>query len=210
MLRGNPHATATARSLDDDWIALAESLGFVVVREGGAYVTYDGAGTIGVAPYDDLDPDDCLAQIVLHELCHFAVEGVSSRSSPDWGLDNTTERDVPQEHAALVAQLLVLAPHHLEGTLAPTTDFRAWYDEVLAPLGPALRASLHDGVAMNAAVADAVAAGGASLTGAASAEPGTAARVASQGARAALALRGFGGDGRVDRALRGMANALRD
>lgn len=209
MLRGNPDATAIARAHDSEWVDLAASLGFSVVREAGAYVTYDGAGTVGVAPYSDLDPDDCLAQIILHELCHFAVEGTWSRSAPDWGLDNTTERDVPQEHAALVAQLLVLAPHDLERALAPTTDFRAWYDGVLAPLGATVRTSPHDGAAVAATVAAAIAAGGALLTGVASAGPDVAAQVASHGQRAARALLALGGDGRVDGALRSLGASLR-
>jgi hypothetical protein len=125
---GDAALFAALRTLDDAWVALAAEFGFAVVRAEGAYVAYDGAGTISVAPYHDLDPDDCLAQIVLHELCHHLVEGTGSRGHEDWGLDNITDHDAPRELAALRLQAGLLDRHGLREVLAPTTDFRPAYD----------------------------------------------------------------------------------
>ena len=36
-----------------------------------------------------LDADDSLAQLVLHEICHLLVQGPAHRDQNDWGLDNT-------------------------------------------------------------------------------------------------------------------------
>lgn len=118
---------------DDAWIALANALGFRVVREHGAFVAYDGHGTIAVAPYEALDDDDCLAQIVLHELCHHWVQGVDSRHEMDWGLNNTDATDEDREHLALELQAALLAAHGLARVLVPTTDFRPYYERLLDP-----------------------------------------------------------------------------
>ena len=138
MLRDHPDLITAMRRDDDAWIRLAASAAFDVHRVHGAYVSYDGRGAIAVAPYDDLDPDDCLAQIILHELCHFAAEGPASRHLADWGLDNTDDRHVDREHLALWVQRALVDPHRLADVLAPTTDFRPWYDAHLdAPVPPA-------------------------------------------------------------------------
>lgn len=75
-----------------------------------------------------MDADDCLAQMVFHELCHWLIQGVPSVGWVDWGLDNEGARDTEREHACLRLQAELLAPHGLRRTLAPTTDFRAFYD----------------------------------------------------------------------------------
>ena len=82
--------------------------------------------TIGTA--DTLDPDDCLAQMVLHELCHSLVEGAQSLRLPDFGLDNETSRDSVREHACLRLQAWLTGRHGLRRALAPTTEFRSYYD----------------------------------------------------------------------------------
>lgn len=82
-----------------------------------------------------LDPDDCLAQMILHELCHSLIEGVESFDVPDFGLDNEGDRDVIREHACLRLQAWLNDKHGLRGVLAPTTSFRRYYDELTdAPL----------------------------------------------------------------------------
>lgn len=83
-----------------------------------------------------LDPDDCLAQMILHELCHSLIEGVQSFQVPDFGLDNEGARDVLREHACLRLQAWLTDKYGLRGVLAPTTDFRSYYDQLPAdPLG---------------------------------------------------------------------------
>jgi hypothetical protein len=90
-----------------------------------------------IAPDESLDPDDCLAQMILHELCHALIEGPESFERPDWGLDNTGERDVVREHACLRLQAALTAAFGLREVLAPTTDFREFHDSLDAdPLTP--------------------------------------------------------------------------
>ena len=55
---------------------------------------------------------------------------------PDFGLDNESERDVLREHACLRLQAWLTDPHGLRQVLAPTTDFRPYYDALPEdPLG---------------------------------------------------------------------------
>jgi hypothetical protein len=118
--------------LDRVWLACAERTGLRVVREPGAYASTDGRGTLAIAVDAELDADDSLAQMVFHELCHALVEGPESFEAVDWGLDNTGDDDVAREHACLRLQAHLARPRGLGRVLAPTTDFRAFYDA----LGP--------------------------------------------------------------------------
>lgn len=49
---------------------------------------------------------------------------------PDFGLDNESVRDVVREHACLRLQAWLTDKQGLRGALAPTTDFRSYYDEL--------------------------------------------------------------------------------
>ena len=71
------------RTLDARWPKLLMQFGFNVVRHADGWVTYDGNGTIAVVPNDELDDDDTLAQILLHELMHHFVEGQTSYHRAD-------------------------------------------------------------------------------------------------------------------------------
>ena len=91
------------------WLTAATELGLRVRRSPHGYATTDGNGSLSIAPDGDLDADDCLAQIILHELCHALVQGPSSFSMPDWGLSNDMEEaekrgDFIREHACLRVQ----------------------------------------------------------------------------------------------------------
>ena len=90
--------------VDQLWLATAERLGFRVRRSGDVYASTDGHGVMTLGSDETLDPDDCLAQMILHECCHWLVEGDESRHLPDWGLDNMTPRDAPREMACLRLQ----------------------------------------------------------------------------------------------------------
>ena len=86
-----------------------------------------------MAPTDCLDADDCLAQIIFHELCHALTQGEAQFDQPDWGLDNDDTHaafvgDLTREWACLRVQAMFLRPYGLRKLLAPTTDFRAFYD----------------------------------------------------------------------------------
>lgn len=117
-----------ADALDTVWVETARQLGFRVERTPNAYATTDGQGVIAVGTSDTMDADDCLAQVLFHEFCHALVQGEALARKPDWGLDNETTRDTHREHACLRLQATLARRHGLRRFLAPTTDYRAYYD----------------------------------------------------------------------------------
>jgi len=122
--------------LDGVWLTVAERIGFRVQRSAEVYAATDGNGLMTIGAPSTLDPDDCLAQMILHELCHSLIEGSRSLRVPDFGLDNESEGDLLREHACLRLQAWLTGRHGLRGVLAPTTDFRTYYDGLPAdPLG---------------------------------------------------------------------------
>ena len=116
--------------LDAIWLTVAERVGFRVERSSEVYASTDGRGTMVIGASDTLDPDDCLAQMILHELCHSLIEGADSLDLPDFGLDNETSSDEVREHACLRLQAWLTGQHGLRRVLAPTTNFRGYYDEL--------------------------------------------------------------------------------
>ena len=77
---------------------------------------------------DTLDADDCLAQMIFHELCHSLVQGPAGLRERDWGLDNLSDQDTEREHATLRVQASLAQEYGLRRVLGPTTDFRGFYD----------------------------------------------------------------------------------
>ena len=65
------------------WLGAAKELGLSVRRSPHGYATTDGQGQLSIAPDGELDADDCLAQIILHELSHALVQGEGSFDLPD-------------------------------------------------------------------------------------------------------------------------------
>jgi hypothetical protein len=118
---------------DATWLEALRCAGFTLVRDPSAYVSYDGRGAISVSPDDQMDDDDHLAQILLHELCHHLVEGDASRDEADWGLDNMSDADAVRELAALRVQAWLADGYGLRALMVATTDFRPYYEA----LGPA-------------------------------------------------------------------------
>jgi hypothetical protein len=116
--------------LDAIWLTVADRIGFRVERSAEVYASTDGKGVMTIGAPSTLDPDDCLAQMILHELCHSLIEGTDSLAVPDFGLDNESERDVVREHACLRLQAWLTEEHGLRHVLAPTTDFRSYYDKL--------------------------------------------------------------------------------
>jgi hypothetical protein len=110
--------------LDRIWVTCAERIGFRVVRTDSAYASTDGKGTLLIGQDSSLDPDDCLAQMILHELCHALVEGPEGEGLSDWGLDNASGRDTWREHATLRLQAFLADGGGVRDFFAPTTDFR--------------------------------------------------------------------------------------
>ncbi len=118
--------------LDAIWLTTAKRIGFRVVRSSEVYAAADGTGVLTIGAPETLDTDDCLAQMIFHELCHALVEGPHKLEQPDWGLDNITDKDVVREHACLRLQAFLASRFGLRGVLAPTTEFRAFYDALPA------------------------------------------------------------------------------
>ncbi len=116
--------------LDVIWTNAAHAMGLSVRRTSDAYASTDGHGTLLLSDAKGMDPDDCLAQMILHEICHWMVQGVQSLGWVDWGLDNEGTVDREREHACLRLQAALLDPYGLRGVLAPTTDFRSYYDKL--------------------------------------------------------------------------------
>jgi len=114
--------------LDAIWLTVAKRIGFRVERSPEVYASTDGRGVMIIGTPQTLDRDDCLAQMILHELCHSLVEGAQSLRVADFGLDNESERDVTREHACLRLQAWLTDKYGLRLALAPTTDFRTYYD----------------------------------------------------------------------------------
>ena len=68
--------------------------------------------------------------MIFHELCHSLVEGEQSFAAPDWGMDNTGPDHDWREHACLRVQWVLTGRHGLRTLFAPTTDFRAFWDQL--------------------------------------------------------------------------------
>src|SRR3954452_11457807 len=109
------------------WIDAAARVGLRVERTDAAYASTDGSGVISVGADETLDDDDSLAQLVFHELCHALVQGPENLGVPDWGLDNTSDRDLVAEHACLRLQAHLADAQALRPLMTPTTISRAYY-----------------------------------------------------------------------------------
>lgn len=120
-----------ADPLEVIWVGVAALCGFRVVRRGDVYASFDGQGTIALAERIDLDPDDSVAQMVLHELCHALVQGPEQQGRVDWGL-SVEGLDALEEHACHRLQAALADPHRLRAFLAVTTDWRPYWDALPA------------------------------------------------------------------------------
>jgi putative zinc- or iron-chelating protein len=112
------------------WLGAARRIGLGVVRTPDAYAATDGRGTLAIGGDAALDADDSLAQMIFHELCHSLVEGEASFARADWGMDNTGPDHDWREHACLRVQWVLAGRHGLRAVFAPTTDFRAFWDQL--------------------------------------------------------------------------------
>src|SRR6185369_13605946 len=112
------------------WLTAARRIGLRVVRTPDAYAATDGSGTLAIGSDATLDPDDSLGQMIFHELCHSLVEGEQAFTRPDWGMDNTGPDHDWREHACLRVQWVLAGRHGLGAVFAPTTEFRAFWDQL--------------------------------------------------------------------------------
>lgn len=134
--------------LETIWVRALEKLGIKVVFSTGAYADLDGKGTLSIGTTRNLDPDDCVAQIIFHEICHWLIEGIDSVHKVNWGVVNTSLADLDREYATLRLQAALAEPYGLRKFLANTTDHRAYYDAL--PKDPF--AQSNDGTAQLARV----------------------------------------------------------
>lgn len=116
--------------LDLVWLKAASALGIEVRRSGEVYASWDGERVLTLSDASDFDPDDSLAQLIFHELCHALVAGPVQRTRPDWGLDNTSSVDLVQEHACHRLQATLAARHGLRDFMAVTTEWRPYWDSL--------------------------------------------------------------------------------
>ncbi len=116
--------------LDLVWRRCATELGFDIVRSGEVYASFDGHRRISLSTPDDFDADDSLAQMILHELCHALIAGPDALTREDWGLDNTSERDLEQEHATHRLQAHLADRWGLRALFAVTTQWRDHWDRL--------------------------------------------------------------------------------
>jgi hypothetical protein len=128
--------------LDLVWLATGRRLGLRIRRNPAIFSATDGKGLLELGPRDTLDPDDTLAQMLLHEICHWITNGVETFSERDWGFALDAELDW-REHACLRLQAALADGHGLRLQLAPTSQFRLYYDHIpadpFAPIEPSER-----------------------------------------------------------------------
>ncbi len=118
--------------LDLVWLALMRRLGLEVVRTADAYASYDGAGTLAIARREHLDADDCLAQMLLHEVAHALVQGRRGLDTVDWALPCDAQPDPDTEYAAQRVQAHFADRVGMRPFFAVTTQWRPHWDA----LGP--------------------------------------------------------------------------
>lgn len=123
--------------LDVIWYATARRLGMHIRRNPAIFSATDGTGLLELGPRETLDPDDSAAQMILHEIVHWITNGLETFHERDWGFALDSELDW-REHSCLRLQAAVTAEFGLRQVLAPTSQFREYYDavpdDVFAPL----------------------------------------------------------------------------
>ena len=119
------------------WLATATRLGLTIRRDPAVFSMTDGQGTLWFSTRAHLDEDDNLAQMLLHEVCHWVTNGIDQFSERDWGFP-LYDGTCPREHAALRLQAWWSGRHGLREWMGPTGAYRQYYDQLpddpLAPL----------------------------------------------------------------------------
>jgi hypothetical protein len=117
--------------LDLVWLHAATRMGMRVERSPEVNASWSGDGVLTIGTPETLDPDDSLAQMILHEACHALVEGPESLYKLDWGLQNNPDKKA-HEHACLRLQAALADQVGMRAFFASTTIFRAYYDALPA------------------------------------------------------------------------------
>lgn len=118
------------------WLATAKELGLTVRRNPEVFGMTEGDGLLHLGDRSTLDPDDCLLQMIFHEICHWITNGVDSADQRDWGFQLDGPLD-PREHACQRLQAFLSEAHGLRDMMGATGDFRQYWDQIPAdPLEP--------------------------------------------------------------------------
>jgi hypothetical protein len=118
------------------WLSTARRLGLTLRRDPSIFSRTDGSGHLWLGPRADLDPDDTLCQMLLHELCHWITNGIETFHEQDWGFP-LMDGDDPREFSSLRLQAWLADQHGLRGMLGPTGKYREYFDRIGAdPLAP--------------------------------------------------------------------------
>jgi hypothetical protein len=114
--------------VDQIWMRAASDFGLTIERSADAFAAFDGKGTLTIATVEHFDADDCLAQMIFHEICHWLVAGRRGIKLDDWGLSNIDDRDLIYEYAAIRVQAALSQKYGLRDFMAVTTDWRPYWD----------------------------------------------------------------------------------
>lgn len=116
--------------LDLIWLECVHQLGWQVKRSHDVFASWNGAKTLTLGRASDLDLDDHLGQLILHELCHALIEGESGEAQVDWGLENIDSRHLVNELACHRLQAFFADRINARSFFAVTTDWRPYYDQI--------------------------------------------------------------------------------
>jgi len=116
--------------LDLVWLNTAHALGMKIERSDHVFASWDGVSVLTMSTAACFDDDDSLAQMIFHEICHALVAGPQGLDQPDWGLENTDDRDRIQEQATHRLQAALADRHGLRAFLAVTTEHRPYFDSL--------------------------------------------------------------------------------
>lgn len=119
------------------WLATARRLGLTVRRDPSIFSRTDGSGMLWLGPRADLDADDTLCQMLFHEICHWATNGVASFQAEDWGFP-LQDYDDPREFGTLRLQAWWADRHGLRTMFGPTGKYREYFDRIAPGQGGAL------------------------------------------------------------------------
>jgi hypothetical protein len=115
--------------IDLIWLSTAKELGLTIRRNSEVFGMTEGDGLVHLGDRSTLDPDDCLLQMIFHEICHWITNGVDSAQQRDWGFQLDGPLD-PREHACQRLQAHLAGEYGLRDMMGATGDFRQYWDQI--------------------------------------------------------------------------------